>query len=288
MISVVIPIFNISQYLSQCMDSVLAQSYEDLDIILVDDGSTDDCPRMCDGYKEQDVRVKVIHKENGGLSDARNVGMKIAAGEWIYFVDSDDWVDRNAIQQLYNFAVENHCDVVQGGLYYAYQDHLLYRKASKKEQRRTVLERNDAMQELIINDRVKNFAWGKLYKKELIKDLEFPVGKYFEDSFWQHKVMDRVERYGIIDEPLYYYRQRQDSISGTPSTRLKDLLDGNRERMNFIREKYPELLPLMEKKYNALCEQTNPPTSLIYPFKHIIKRVFNILCVSSYKRIDIE
>lgn len=288
MISVVIPVYNVAQYLSQCVESVLSQSCKELEIILVDDGSTDDCPDLCDEYERNDVRVRVIHKKNGGLSDARNAGMKIATGEWIYFVDSDDWVAHDAIEKLYQFAVENHCDMVQGGLYYAYQDHLLYRKAYKKEQEHTILRRHDAMRELIINDRVKNFAWGKLYKADLIKDLFFPVGKYFEDSFWQHLVMDRVERYGIIDEPLYYYRQRKDSISGTPSNRLKDLLEGNRERMNFIREKYPELLPLMEKKYNALCEQTNPPTSSIYQFKHFIKRVFNRLCVSSYKRIDIE
>lgn len=287
MISVIIPIFNISHYLSQCVDSVLAQSYEDLEIILVDDGSTDDCPRMCDEYKEQDVRVKVIHKENGGLSDARNVGMKIAAGEWIYFVDSDDWVDRNAIQQLYKFAVDNYCDVVQGGVYYAYHDHLLYRKASKKEQKRTVLERKDAMRELIVNDRVKNFAWGKLYKTELIEDLFFPVGKFFEDSFWQHLVMDRVERYGVIDEPLYYYRQREDSISGTPSNRLNDLLEGNKERVNFIREKYPDLLTLMQKKYSELNNQVNPPYSVSYRCKRFFQRVKGRLCPSSYQRINL-
>ena len=227
MISVIIPIYNVAQYLLQCVDSVLSQSYQDLEIILVDDGSTDDCSRMCDEYETKESRVRVIHKENGGLSDARNEGMRIANGEWIYFVDSDDWVDHDAIRKLYQFAVENHCDVVQGGLYYAYYDHLLYRKASKKEQKKTILDRHDAMRELIINDRVKNFAWGKLYKTDLIKDLYFPVGKYFEDSFWQHLVIDRVNRYGIVDESLYFYRQRGDSISGQPSNRLTDLLEGN-------------------------------------------------------------
>lgn len=287
MISVIIPIYNVAQYLSQCMDSVLTQSYQDLEIILVDDGSTDECPKLCDEYEAKDSRVRVIHKKNGGLSDARNEGMKMATGEWIYFVDSDDWVTHDAIEKLYQFAVENNCDVVQGGLYYAYQDHLLYRKASKKEQKRTVLERNDAMRELIVNDRVKNFAWGKLYKTDLIRDSFFPVGKYFEDSFWQHLVLDRVERYGIIDEPLYFYRQRGDSISGQPSNRLTDLLEGNKTRLDFIREKYPDLLNLMQKKYSELNNQVNPPDSVSYRCKKFLQRVKRRLCPSSYERINL-
>lgn len=287
MISVVIPIYNVAQYLLQCVDSVLSQSYRDLEIILVDDGSTDDCPRMCDEYEAKVSRVRVIHKKNGGLSDARNAGMKIARGEWIYFVDSDDWVDHDAIRKLYQFAVENHCDVVQGGMYYAYYDHLLYRKASKKEQEKTILDRHDAMRELIINDRVKNFAWGKLYKADLIKDLFFPVGKYFEDSFWQHLVIDRVNRYGIIDEPLYFYRQRGDSISGQPSNRLTDLLEGNKMRLDFIRGKYPDLLTLMQKKYSELNNQLNPPDNVSYRCKRFFQRVKGRLCPSSYHRINL-
>lgn len=287
MISVIIPVYNVAQYLSQCVESLFSQSFKELEIILVDDGSTDDCSDLCDEYERKDVRIKVIHKKNGGLSDARNAGMRIAKGEWIYFVDSDDWVAQDAIQKLYQFAVENHCDVVQGGLYYAYHDYLLCRKASKKEQKRTLLKRHDAMRELIINDRVKNFAWGKLYKADLIKDLFFPVGKYFEDSFWQHLVLDRVERYGIVDEPLYYYRQRKDSISGISSNRLNDLLGGNRERLNFIREKYPELLPLMQKQYTELSYQINPPDSVFYWCKKFIQRVKGRLCSSSYKRIKL-
>lgn len=287
MISVVIPIYNVAQYLSQCVDSVLAQSYRDLEIILVDDGSTDECPKICDDYQQKDARIRVIHQENGGLSDARNAGMKIARGEWIYFADSDDWLVQDAIQKLYHFAIENHCDVVQGGLYYAYQDHLLYRQATKVEQRCPVLERDEAMRELIINDRVKNFAWGKLYKADLIRDLPFPVGKYYEDSFWQHLVMDRVARYGIIDEPLYYYRQRNNSISGMPSDRLHDLLEGNRERLNFIHERYPELYPLMKRKYDNLYSQMYPSQGITYKCKRFMERVLGRLRPSVYKKIDL-
>ena len=287
MISIIIPIYNVSRYLPQCMKSVLSQSYQDLEIILVDDGSTDDCPKMCDNYKEQDARVRVIHKKNGGLSDARNAGIKVATGEWTFYLDSDDWLDREAITKLYQFAIDNHCDVVQGNMYYAYDDHLLYRQVKRNEQKKIVLSCNEAMRELIINDRVKNFAWGKLYKTNIIKDLDFPVGKYFEDSFWQHLVIDRTERYGIIDEPLCYYRQRGDSISGTPSDRINDLLEGNRVRMSFIHDKYPELLPLMKKKYDDLCNELNPPNDVGYKCRQLVRRVMGRLRPSLYKRIEL-
>lgn len=287
MISVIIPIYNVSRYLPQCMKSVLSQSYQDLEIILVDDGSTDDCPKMCDNYKEQDARVRVIHKKNGGLSDARNAGMKIATGEWTCFVDSDDWLDQEAIMKLYQFAIENRCEVVQGNIYYAYDDYLLYRQANKKEQERTVLSRHEAMRELIINNRVKNFAWGKLYKTNIIRDLEFPIGKYFEDSFWQHLVIDRVEHFGIIDEPLCYYRQRGDSISGASSNRQNDFMEGNRERMEFIRDKYPDLFPLMKKKYRDLDILLNPPTGIGYKLKRLIRRIVDRFCPNVFKRIDL-
>lgn len=287
MISVIIPIYNVDQYLSQCMQSVLSQSYKELEIILVDDGSTDKCPALCDEYEKKDARVRVIHKKNGGLSDARNVGMKMATGEWVYFVDSDDWLPQDATQKLFHFARENYCDVVQGGLYYAYQDHLLYRKASEKEQKQTVLGRNEAMRELIINDRVKNFAWGKLYKLDLLKDLPFPVGKYFEDSFWQHLVMDRVERYGIIDEPLYYYRQRGDSISGTPSGRLNDLLEGYEQRLVFIQKYYNELTPLMQKKKQELYNQIYPSKEFCSLFKRFVSRIRGRIGVSRFVRIQL-
>lgn len=274
-------------YLPMCLDSILNQSHRNLEIILVDDGSTDGCPQLCDDYAIKDSRIKVIHKKNGGLSDARNKGVETATGKWIYFVDSDDWLDKDAILKLHQFAIEHDCDVVQENMYYVYRENMLYRKASTRELYKTILDRNDAMRELIINDRVKNFAWGKLYKAELIKDLAFPKGKYFEDSFWQHYVIDKVNRYGIIDEPLYYYRQREDSISGTPSNKLKDLLEGNKQRLDFIQKMYPDLYPLMLEKFNNLCNQQNPPQCYMYKLKSFFRRTVKKLTPSQYISIPI-
>lgn len=255
MISVVVPVYNVASYLPQCLDSLLSQTYKDLEIIIVNDGSTDDSPNICDSYAAKDKRMKVVHKINGGLSDARNVGIKQAIGEWIYFIDSDDWLDKDAIRKLYEFATVNNCDIVQGNMYYVYTDYLFYRKTRYIERKKNILTRRDAMRELVINDRIKNFAWGKLYKTCMIRDLKFPIGKFFEDVFWQHLVIDRIERYGIINTPLYYYRQRIDSISGGRSVNRSDLLDGYQLRYHFIQEKYPDLKNLMRNKYDELYRE---------------------------------
>ena len=287
MISVVVPVYNVRPYLEQCVDSILTQSYADLDVILVDDGSTDGSSDVCDRCAEGDSRVKVIHKSNGGLSDARNVGVKAAVGEWIYFADSDDWLDSDAVRLLYEFAVAHDCDVVQGGLYYVYPDYLLCRNVSRKERTRSVLGRHEAMRELIINDRVKNFAWGKLYKAELIKDLDFPEGKFFEDCFWQHRVVDRVRRYGIIDSPLYFYRQRHDSISGGMSDDNRtDLLDGYRERYDFIQRKYPDLQNIMKQKYDALCLEFQGADAG-FSFGRLWTKVKCLVCGGGYRKLPL-
>ena len=285
MISVVVPVYNVQPYLAQCVESIRSQTFCDLEIILVDDGSPDECPRLCDEYAAKDERVKVVHKSNGGLSDARNAGVKIAGGEWIYFADSDDWLDTAAIQKLYDFAITNDCDVVQGNMYYAYPNHLLYRKAARRERKANILSRDEAMRALIVNDRVKNFAWGKLYRTELIRDLEFPAGKFFEDCFWQHLVVDRVVRYGIIDEPLYYYRQRADSISGAVSDKNRDLLEGYSIRLDFIREKYPYFENLMKRKYDELYHSQYVSDSYTSAFVKFITKISKRLTGPCYCKI---
>ncbi len=269
MISVILPIYNVEAYLPQSLESVSNQTYKDLEIILVDDGSTDFSGTLCDEYAKCDSRIKVIHKSNGGLSDARNVGTEEAHGDWIFYLDSDDWMALNTLEKLYDYAVLNDCDVVQGGVYYVFSDHLLKRK----EEEATVLERNDAMRELIINERVKNFAWGKLYKTCLIKDLKFPKDKFFEDCYWQHLVFDRINRYGILDTPFVYYRQRQDSISGTVSDRYDDLIEGYVVRKKFIQEKYPQYSALMQNKYEAVKELKYPKTGFAAVVNRFFKRV---------------
>ena len=244
-VSVVIPIYNVDLYLRQCLDSLGVLGRGDIEVILVNDGSTDSCRDICLEYNEKWSNIVLVDKENGGLSDARNQGTEVASGDYIYYVDSDDWLAPNAIDKLYQFAVKQNCEVVQGSFYYAFDDHVQHiNRYYKSDDDTFVLNRHDAMHELIKNNYVKNFAWGKLYKTSIVKRHPFPVGKFFEDSYWQHLIIHDCTRYGVICEPLYFYRQRENSISSILGERYLDLVLGLESRLKFITEYYPDLTNL--------------------------------------------
>jgi len=254
-ISVIIPVYNVQTYLSRCLDSLYSRRNDTIEIILVNDGSTDESLNICRRYADIHSNTIIIDKENGGLSDARNAGTEVATGDYIYYLDSDDWLAPNAIKLLYDYAIGNDCEIVQGGFYYAYDDHLLY---DNKYKQSFVLDRHEAMLELIKNDYVKNFAWGKLYRADIVKKHQFPKGKYYEDSYWQHLIVHECQRYGIIPSPLYYYRQRNTGISGEFSLKNLDLLRGYEERSVFVQEHYPEFNDVMSQSYyrvvQSLCK----------------------------------
>lgn len=241
-ISVIVPIYNVEKYIHKCIDSILSQTFTDFELILVDDGSPDKCGDICEQYAIKDDRIKVVHKENGGLSDARNAGMKYVNGIYIVFVDSDDWIESTMIEEMVKLIDEYNADIVQIGFYYAYKDYLLYDdRYCCENDKPVVLDNFSLMKELVINERVKNFAWGKLYKTELIKDIPFKKGVLFEDVFWAHQVMQRVDKYVLSNKPLCYYLQREDSIVATYSTRNLDIIKGLKERHEFIEKYYPNL-----------------------------------------------
>ena len=242
-VSIIVPIYKVENYLSRCVDSIVNQTYSNIEVILVDDGSPDNCGLIADEYEKKDNRIKSVHKENGGLSDARNHGMKYATGEYVLFVDSDDWLKEEMIDTLIHIAIESKADIVQSGFYYAYEDYLLYDDRYYSEDMPCIeLNKQDLMKELVINERVKNFAWGKLYKINLIKDIPFKKGVLFEDVFWAHKVMDKVDKYVICHKPMCYYLQRDDSIVSTYTVRNLDIIKGLKERHNFIEKNYKNLL----------------------------------------------
>mgnify|MGYP002625390860 CR=1 FL=1 len=257
MISIILPIYNVESYLRQCLDSLFSQfDASFMEVILVNDGSTDMSLDICKEYKRRYPEVIIINKENGGLSDARNAGLEAATGEYCYFLDSDDWLAPNAIKSLYDFAIEKECEVVQGGFYYAYDTHLLYDNRWINENIQPfVLSKVEAMKELLKQQYVKNFAWGKVYKTEIVKKHLFKKGAYFEDSFWQHLIIHEVNQYGVIPTPLYYYRQRSSGISGGFSLKNLDLLKGNEERLAFIEQEHPELTNLMAASFWKLAFQ---------------------------------
>jgi glycosyltransferase involved in cell wall biosynthesis len=242
-VSVVVPIYKVEKYLNRCIDSILSQTYKNIEVILVNDGSPDRCGSIAEEYAAIDSRVKVIHKENGGLSDARNAGMELVTGNYTMFVDSDDWLVPSAIDMLITTCKRYKADVVQSAFYYDYEDHLLFdHKHYSQKGTPVILNRDSLMYELVKNERVKNFAWGKLYKTRILQGIPFKKGVLFEDVFWAHQVMNRVKKFVLINQPLYFYVQRSDSIVASYTPRNLDILEGLKERHKFIEENYKELV----------------------------------------------
>ncbi|WP_394218336.1 glycosyltransferase family 2 protein [Halobacillus trueperi] len=256
-VSIVVPIYNVEKYIHRCINSILNQTYKNIEVILVDDGSPDQCGDIADQYANRDTRVKTYHKPNGGLSDARNYGMYHVTGHFTMFVDSDDWLEVDAIERMINHSKSFNADVVQSAFYYAHESYLLFdQRYYAKSGDLLLLDNETLMKELIKNETVKNFAWGKLYKTSLIKDIPFKKGVLFEDVYWAYQVMHRVKMFIHIQAPLYHYLQREDSIVSTYTERNLDILEGLRERHAFIEKHYKSLTA---DSYRALLE-----TSLIH------------------------
>lgn len=250
-VSIVIPVYKVEAYIHTCVESVLAQTYSNLEIILVNDGSPDRCGQICDEYASNDKRITVIHKKNGGLSDARNAGTLYASGDFIIYLDSDDWLAEGCIKTLVLNQIRYNADIVQCNFYYAYEDYLLedIRGFSKGEMER-VLKPVEALELLIGNVTIKNFAWGKLIRAELAKRHSFPKGKLYEDTYWTHHVIGAASQYVLLKSPLLYYRQREGSISCSDfNYSCLDRLEGMLDRQNYIRDRFPKLMSQCVAQY---------------------------------------
>lgn len=240
LISVIVPVYNVEQYLNRCVESIVNQTYRNIEIILVDDGSPDNCPAMCDAWSKKDHRVKVIHKKNGGLSDARNAGMTIATGELMGFVDSDDWIAPEMYQRLYENMRQNDSDISACGVQMVWEDETEPRMLTKSGS--YVLNTEDAMRAIIQESWLKQPVWYKLYKAELIRDISFPVGKYHEDVFWSYQAVARARQVSVFDISCYHYRQRSGSImSDSYSLKRLDALEAKCLRLTLVRNSFPAL-----------------------------------------------
>ena len=196
-VTVIIPIYNVEKYLRPCLDSVLGQTYQDLQIILVDDGSTDSCGLICEEYAARDPRITVVHKENGGLSDARNAGLPLVEGEFVFYLDSDDYLVPHALERLVNTQRERNADVVLGNFFYTFSDREYPPPTWCKED--TLLNNREAM-EALIDGRIETFAWGKLIRRDCAVKYPFPKGKVFEDHFWTHFVFGDADKVALVAE----------------------------------------------------------------------------------------
>ena len=220
LISVIVPVYNVEKYLNRCIESIISQTYENLEIILVDDGSPDKCPIICDKYAEIDNRIKVIHKENGGLSDARNTGINNATGDYIIFIDSDDyWDECDSISEIVKQLEVTKPDVLIFGYKKFYEENKKYSKNKFSCDRNKLLSSENQFEYLIKNRCYESSSWNKVIKKTLFDnyDLSFRKGLLSEDIEWSAKLAMFAKSYDYFDKSFLVYVQRQNSITKTPS-----------------------------------------------------------------------
>lgn len=237
LISVIIPIYNVQDYLRRCLDSIINQSYKNLEIILVNDGSLDNCGTICDEYEKVDERIKVIHKKNGGLSDARNAGLEIATGDYIGFVDSDDYITEDMYEFLLHNMEEENADISVCGYAIVNDRGIVSKNLSAQKY---VYDNKEAMR-LLLGNRIKNYYWNKLYKKEFFDNFRLPVGKAFEDTYTMHLLFANANTIVYQDCSKYYYYMSPTSIiRGGFRHNQMDELEATRQRVSFAKAQYPE------------------------------------------------
>ena len=232
-VSVIIPVYKVEKYLQECLDSVLGQTLKNMEIILVDDGSPDKCPQICDDYALKDCRIKVIHQENQGSSVARNNGMKIAKGDYVAFVDSDDIISPYMFEVLVGTGRNAdiiECEVTKDKKYLSRRNVLIKKKEYKSGILAQYLKTN------------KVGVWCRIYKREIIDGLYFEDGAFSEDVMWSYNVFEKCKTYVIIDSVLYYWRQCSDSLS---KSCIKHFKSQSERLSEIIENNHPELLPII-------------------------------------------
>ncbi len=233
LISVIVPVYNVEKYLDRCVESIVNQTYQNLEIILVDDGSPDNCPAMCDEWAKKDSRIVVIHKENGGLSDARNAGLDVFNGQWVLFFDSDDTVDLQIIKLLYQAVTKNDVKLAVCGMNVCYDDG---RKCAFNIKVNGNTIKADEYLEHFYDFRGSFIvAWNKLFHRSLFNEFRFKKGIIFEDAELIYKIAFLAGEVSIVDKPLYNYFQTPDSLSRSSFNQKKlSIVDTLLEQKDFF------------------------------------------------------
>ena len=250
LISIIVPIYNVESYLDACIKSIVSQTYSNLEILLIDDGSSDSCPILCESWAETDSRIKVIHKQNGGLSDARNYGLREAHGMYVAFIDGDDTIAPAFISNLYQAICETGSQIAMCSILQVWSDgrtiplgHLGYAVYDNKEGMRA-----------LIKESIRQTVCNKLYSYTLVNNLWFPKDKYHEDEFWSYQVFGRATQSVKIDYIGYYYYQHSESIMGAAySLKRLDAIEALSLRQEYIEEYYPSLSSLAKHKLLFSC-----------------------------------
>lgn len=240
LVSVIVPVYNIEKCIGKCIESIIDQTYQNLEIILVDDGSTDKSGQICDDYQKRDVRIQVIHKQNEGLSDARNSGLEICKGKYIGFVDGDDWIANDMYEFLLQTLTKYEADVAVCGHYIEGDDGVY--DFENAEGSIKIYNSREAVCAVVRDQEIHSYAWDKLYKRELFDGIRYPSGRYVQDIFTTYKVFMNAKKIVCNNQPKYYYYQRIDSIQRTRGSKLNwDQFSVYRESLSVLEKDYPEL-----------------------------------------------
>lgn len=279
LISVIVPVYKVEQYLNDCINSLVNQSYKNLEIILVDDGSPDNCPIMCDNWAKKDRRIKVIHKKNGGLSSARNAGLDVAKGNYYAFVDSDDWISPNMYEDMLNIFREHDVDIVAGKID-------CYNEETGKIKpfmefpgcyiiSNDIIIEKEKYQQLTLSKKLESASWNKLYKSSVFIDLRFKENRYYEDYLYIYFVSQRMKSLYYVAKPYYNYRIRANSIC-TSQNHLEDIERNFKEIKEDLVTKNSNLIAYVKMAevtyYLNMCKQNIDNKILFDKYRKVLKR----------------
>lgn len=277
LVSVIVPVYKVPAFIGKCVESLLDQTHKNLQIILVDDGSPDECGVLCDGYAQRDSRVQVIHKENGGLSDARNAGIEQAAGDYLAFVDGDDFVSEDYIETLLNACITNQTKMAACGYYIYYSDQQMIRHCAQKDR---VFSGEEAVRDIFtMKNEIDVVAWNKLYARSLFSDgtIRYPVGKLHEDVFTTWKLCAAAGAISCVVRPCYYYVQRNDSIMGRQFREKRlDVLEALEAMVPFVEAHKPDFdMEYIRYKFLTLLTMLNAMADSGHKNKNLFKSLSN-------------
>lgn len=272
-VSIIVPVYRVENYLDKCVTSLINQTLKDIEIILVDDGSPDNCGKICDEYAEKDGRVKIIHKQNEGLSEARNVGIMAAKSPYIGFVDSDDYVAEDMYEILYSNLIKNDAEVSICGLYDCYSNKKVSQFAGDEF---LILDSKQALKTALEGVKFSVNAVNKLYKKELFSEVKFPKGKLSEDAFTIPQILSKASKVVFDSVPKYYYMHRGESIT-TSSFKRQDfnVVEAYKKNLEFVRNNFKDLIKQAEFR-------------LLWSYTYVFDKMIlseNFKDIESYKEI---
>ena len=245
LISIIIPVYNVENYVERCLESVLNQTYTNLEIIIIDDGSTDKSSKICEKYKKKDKRIKLSKISNKGTSYARNYAIKKAKGKYINFIDSDDYIESNMIEILYNNLKKEKADISCCSFYEVFKDEI---KPKNQDINYYVMNNREAIKKTFLDRGLDVYTWNKLYDKKLFKNIEFPLGKKSQDRFIMYEIFDNAKKIVYESRCLYYYIQRDNSAANSLKNVNTDSIEACLNAVSYLR-KYRDIRPLAVKEY---------------------------------------